>query len=112
MTTRTTITNKDNPDAELLAMIQRHETLWSEWECLAQEHEDDPRISPISEECAELEPRIIATPAHTEAGLAGKKHVIRVTGYAGRAGSPGAGDVDELVDVILKLDAARIAAAG
>ena len=41
--TKTTITNEDNPDAELLTMIARHTELWVEWDSRAQDHEDGPR---------------------------------------------------------------------
>ena len=103
--------DEDNPDAALLAMIARHDELWAEWDRLTQDH--DPGVSALSEECEKLEPRIIATPAHTEEGLAGKRRVIKITRYAGRAGHPeqATGDVTELVDAILEMDAARIVSA-
>jgi hypothetical protein len=104
---------KPNPDATLLTLIARHDHLWSEWKRLAQNSEDDPRIAALIVECAELEPRIIAMPAHTERGLAGKRRVINVSEYACKEGRPELtlGDVNELVGVILELDAERIASA-
>ncbi|HLZ03424.1 MAG TPA: hypothetical protein VKR55_14895 [Bradyrhizobium sp.] len=107
-------TPTQGPDAELLAMIQRHDQAWSRWGQLAKENEDDPRIDALSDECGKLEPLIVATPASTAEGLTGKRRIVAKVGYAGINGNPGlaCGDLGELVEAILMLDADRIAAAG
>ena len=90
-------------DAGLNEMIQRHDRLWAEWDRLAKINEDDTRIPAFSEECAALEPRIVATPAHTEQSLIGKRRVAE------------RGDLSDdfgIIDAIFELDAERIAAAG
>jgi hypothetical protein len=100
-------------DANLLAMINRHAELWEEWDRRAKADEDDPRIPEISEDCSALEPLIIATPAHTEQGLAGKRRLLEVTQYAGREGrhESAIGEVAEQVEAILALDDERVKAA-
>ena len=99
---KTTITkNEDDPDAGLLAMIQRHDLLWAEWDRLAKISEDDARIPGLSEECAALEPRIIATQAHTEESIVGKRRVRERAGIEDDFG---------IVDAIFELDAERIGA--
>jgi len=106
-------TGKQDPDAELRAMIKRHDDLWAQWGRLIKQDEDDPRISRLSSECCELEPIIVATPALTRAGLAAKRRVIDKVEYAAVNGNPdlATGDVAELVAAILAVDAERVAAA-
>jgi hypothetical protein len=72
-----------NPDAELLAMIQRHDLLWAEWDriVLVDKNEDDPRTSELSDQCSDLERRIFVTPAHTARGLAAKRRIIKLTNF-------------------------------
>ena len=106
-------TGKQDPDAALRATIKRHDDLWARWGRLAKENEDDPRIPDLSSACCELEPIIVATPAHTRAGLAAKRRVIDKVGYAAVNGNPdlATGEVSALVAAILAVDAERIAAA-
>ena len=92
-------TLKPNPDAELLAMIQRHDTLWVEWD---RAEEDDPRTSEFCEECCELELRVVATPAFTRQGLQGKRRVAKRAEQLH--------DDYGLLDQILQNDAERVAA--
>jgi hypothetical protein len=89
-------------DADLLAMIRRHALAWAQWGRLAKQNEDDPRIDALSAVCGELEPIIVATPAHTKAGLAAKRRVIAKIGYVSVNGNPdlATGNVAELVEVI------------
>jgi hypothetical protein len=84
-------------------MVNRHDDLWSEWDRLAKVNEDDPRTLAIIEEASELERWIVATPASTPAGLAGKRRVID------RAEMESSDDLG-LIETILELDAERIAA--
>ena len=100
--TKLSTQNEDDSDAGLLAMIQRHDKLWVEWDRLAKINEDDPRIPALSDECAALEPRIIATPAHSQEGLTGKRRVVERGELSDDFG---------IIDTMLELDAERIAAA-
>jgi len=103
-------TTTEHPDHELLALIQRHDQAWAEIDRLAREDEDHPRIRTLGTECIDLELRIIATPVRTSVGLAGKRRVIVKTGFIGEGGNPPTGDVTDLVETILALDAERAAA--
>ena len=94
--------NADDPDTELLAMIGHHDKLWAQWQRLYEINEADNRIPRLSQACAELEPRILATPAFTASGLAGKRRVVERGGLEDDFG---------IVDTIFALDAERIAAA-
>ncbi len=79
MTHRNRTTLKQNPDAALIAMIQRHDRLWDKWGRL---DERDSRVRDLSAECCELERRIVGTPAHSARGLAGKPlRGVKSTGY-------------------------------
>jgi len=82
-------------DAELMAMIERHDYLWALWTPWRAESSggDD-----IMRECGDLERKILATPVFTAAGLAGKKRVIE------RAALD---DDDGNVAAVLKADAER-----
>jgi hypothetical protein len=73
-------TRKQNPDANLIAMIGRHDEMWAQWDRLAKLDEDDPRIGALSDECSRLEPTIIATPV-------AKRRLIAKVGYASVNGS-------------------------
>jgi hypothetical protein len=102
-----------HPDTKLIAMVTRHHELWSEWDRINKVDEDDPRIPALSDEAYDLELRIVATPAHTNAGLKAKRRIIDKVGLVGdEAGNPPTGDITELIDAILAEDAERIAAAG
>ena len=59
-----------NNDTALLEMIERHDFLWKTWppEGASKAHLD---------EACELEVKIIASPAFTARGLAGKRSVVR-----------------------------------
>jgi hypothetical protein len=98
---------QQNPDAMMLALIDRHTALWDEWGGLMRQDENDPRLGGLSDECDKLEHRIIAMPAHTAAGLAGKVALITNVDFTDSCGA----DIDMLVDAILEVDEARIAAA-
>lgn len=92
------------PDAELLALVNRHDQLWAEWNRLAKVDERDPRIRALSEETSELARQIVVTPAHTAEGLNGKVRVIEVEELE-------SWDDLGLIAEILEHDAERIAAA-
>jgi hypothetical protein len=109
-------TPKQNPDAELLAMIERHDKLWTIWDDNARaadvawqrgdrrearKLENDPRLDPIRSETRELEYRIVTTSAFTNRGLAGKKRVAKRACFSDREGIVAAG---------LEFDAERVAA--
>jgi hypothetical protein len=89
-----------NPDAALLAMIERHDSLWAEWDLAA---EDDPRTREFSKECCKLERRIVGTPAHTARGLAAKRRIIK-------RGELGSYDAEDIIAMILEVDSERITA--
>jgi hypothetical protein len=93
-----------NPDAALIAMVQRHDAIFEEWDRLAKVDEDDPRIAPLSTESTELEVRIVATPAFTAQGLDGKRRIVL------RAELECWDDLG-IIDMIFTLDAERISAA-
>jgi hypothetical protein len=69
---------------------------------------DDQRMSEIGRELADLEPRIVATQATTRAELAAKRRFIQKTRFVTPDSHGQAGDLDELVEMILELDAARV----
>lgn len=81
-----------NPDAELLALIERHDVLFPLYEA-----DEESNIS-IAELCA-LELTIAATPAFTAAGLERKRRVIARASFD---------DVDGIVAEILRQDAERV----
>jgi hypothetical protein len=89
-----------NADASLIAMTQRLDEIWSEWD---RADEDDPRVAAFCDEAGELERTILATPAFTDEGLAGKRRIVE------RAELSEWDDL-EIIDVIFRLDAERIAA--
>jgi hypothetical protein len=89
-------------DAELLAMIRRHGKLWTEWDRIANINEEDPRISTFSREAVELERKILATPALTRKGLAGKRRVVQ------RAEMEAWDDLG-IIETIFDIDAERVA---
>ena len=62
-----------HPDAELLAMVERHDHLWAL--CTPQACESG-EANAFMDECLQLEVRIIATPVFTPEGLAGKQRVV------------------------------------
>jgi hypothetical protein len=94
-----------NADAVLLAMVQRHDDLWAEWDrILAETGEDDPRIPAISDETTELAKLIAVTPVNTAEGRDGKIRVIELEELE-------SWDDLGLIETILKIDAERIAAA-
>jgi hypothetical protein len=103
-------TKKHGPDAALLAMIRRHDHSWARWGRFAERNEIDPRIDALSDECCELEPIIIATPAHTKEGLAGKRRIIDTVGYVALKGRPATGDLARLVKAWTSTQ--RVGAAG
>jgi hypothetical protein len=90
-------------DAHLLEMIRRNDEVWTEWDLLAGADEADPRIDALSNESAQLEREILATPAFTDAGLAGKRRIVERAELS-------AWDDLKIIDVIFQLDAERIAA--
>jgi hypothetical protein len=91
-------------DTDLLAMVNRHDGLWAEWDRLAKVDEDDPRIPALSDETSELAKRIVVTPAHTVEGLNGKVRVVALEELE-------SWDDIGLIEIILQLDAERVAAA-
>jgi hypothetical protein len=90
-------------DADLLALARRHDRLWSRWGHAA---DDDPRIASWSAEAVELELRVIATPAHTHAGVVAKR---RILSKAQLFDPPSSEPIAGLVDVIFRMDAERVA---
>jgi hypothetical protein len=62
-----------HPDAELLAMVERHDHLWTL--CTPQACESG-EANAFMDECLQLEARIIGTPVSTPEGLAGKQRVV------------------------------------
>jgi len=62
-----------HPDAELLAMVERHDHLWAL--CTPQACESG-EANAFMDECLQLEVRIIARPVFTPEGLAGKQRVV------------------------------------
>jgi hypothetical protein len=70
--------------------------------------EDDPRFRAISEEMMDLEPLIIATPAQSEADVDAKRRFIRHSGYTTDDHRFETGDLADLVDTILRMDAERV----
>ena len=98
MTTTTT------PDTELLAMIERLDRLWAEFDRLVDIVEGEPRFAAICGECAQLERVILATPAFTHAGANGKQRIVARADLT---------DFDDLglIGTIFELDAERVAAA-
>jgi hypothetical protein len=92
-------------DAGLLADIERHGRLWTEWDrIVAETGEDDPRIEALSDETTELAKRIVVTPAHTAEGTDGKIRIIELEELE-------SWDDLGLIETILQLDAERVAAA-
>jgi hypothetical protein len=69
---------------------------------------DKQRMSEIGHELADLEPRIVATQATTRAELAAKCRFIKKTHFVTPGHHGQAGDLDELVEMILAIDAARV----
>jgi hypothetical protein len=109
-----TVCSTANPDAGLLAMARRHADLFAFTARLLAENDDasrTPDYEAADTEMTSLEDRIVATPAHTQAGLDAKREFMRHTGYF-REDDPGldTGEFHNLVDAILQLDAERIAA--
>ena len=92
------------PDAALVELIQRLDRLWAESDRLVAIDEDDPRCAALCSECAELERRILVTPAYPAAGADGKRRIVE------RAELTEFDDLD-LIGTIFTLDAERIAAA-
>jgi hypothetical protein len=70
----------------------------------------DPRVPPMLDEFTELENRIVATPATSREELAAKQRFIRKTKFVTQEDCGETGDIGELVSMILRLDAERIAA--
>jgi hypothetical protein len=92
-------------DAELLAMIERHDALWTLTDRLAALGDagaDTAEYADANEEAADLERWIAATPAFTPAGLAGKRRVVERAEFD---------DDYDIIATILRLDAARVHAA-
>ena len=83
-----------NPDADLLAMIARHDQLWEITEAEA------PNPPGIIRELCDLELTIAATPAFTVQGLDSKRRVVDRAEFD---------DADGIIDEILRLDAERVA---
>jgi hypothetical protein len=104
---------KQSHDAGLIAMVNNHGKAFALWGRLAEQNEKDSRIDALITRCCELEPIIVATPVRTKAGLAAKRRMIAKVGYVSVNGNPdlATGNVAELVEVILTLDAERVAAA-
>jgi hypothetical protein len=92
---------RHNPDAELMAIIRRHEALWTEWDLA---DDDDPRIPTFCRECVELERKIVATPAFTADGLDGKRRVAELAELQ-------SWDDLGIVDTIFALDGERVVSA-
>jgi hypothetical protein len=105
MISKASKSKRQNPDAGLIAMIKRHDVLWAEWDRVAKVDEDDPRIDAYSSEAVELERKILATPAFTDEGLAGKRRVVERAELV-------EWDYLGIVDTIFALDADRVAAVG
>ncbi|MGA7071776.1 hypothetical protein [Bradyrhizobium sp.] len=103
MTTRSP-TNQ-NLDAALIAMVQRHDAIFEEWDRLVEGDEDDPRIAALSGESCDIERKIVATPAFTQEGLDAKWRVLT------RAELEAFDDLG-IIDMILTLDAERVGTAG
>jgi hypothetical protein len=102
---KTAMTTEEQVDAGLLADIERHGSLWTEWDRIVAEcGEDDARIPALSDETTELAKRIVMTPAHTAEGRDGKIRVVKLEELE-------SWDDLGLIEAILDLDAARIAAA-
>jgi hypothetical protein len=91
-------------DAQLLADIERHDSLSAEWDRIAAVNEDDLRIPALMDETTDLALRIVATPAHTTECRDGK---IRIIELAELESWDGMG----MIQTILDLDEERIAAA-
>jgi hypothetical protein len=97
---KATTQKQDRPDAHLLEMIRRDHEIWTEWDLL---DEKDSRVDALSTESTELEREILVTPAFTADGLAGKRRIVERAELS-------AWDDLEIIDVIFRLDAERIAA--
>jgi hypothetical protein len=91
-------TTKQNPDAEILNMIRRHDGLSHELDRL---DGDDPRWEALSHEGEMLGVEIVFAKVSTPEALAGKRPVVAREML----------DEDEIVRLILSADAERIAAA-
>jgi hypothetical protein len=90
--------SKPNPDAELITKVRRHDLLWQTWPPeggASKEHLD---------ETCDLELQILATPAFTRQGLAGKRRV------AERAAQFHDDECGQLLEEIMRNDAERVAA--
>jgi hypothetical protein len=89
--------------------IVKNAELWAEWDDIARAddaagiiEEDHPRIDAISSEARALEFKIVATPAFTRQGFAGKRRVARRADLV---------DDDGGIAAILQNDAERVVAA-
>jgi hypothetical protein len=95
-------------DANLNAMVERHDALWTLtdrlYAALGDAGTDTAEYADANEEAADLERLIAATPAFTPAGLAGKRRMVD------RAEMESSDDLG-LIETILQLDAERVAAA-
>jgi len=96
---------KPTTDADLLAMISRHDALWRRTDEIAalnpsakdlgREHSD------AIHELVGLERRIAATPAYTRKALAGKRRVMKRAAFE---------DNDLIIDAIIQTDSDRVGA--
>jgi hypothetical protein len=84
---------------------RRHDDVWAQWDALVEINEKDPGIDALCEESGDLEREIVVTPAFTAAGLAGKRRIVE------RSELQECDNLD-LIEVILRLDAQRVALAG
>jgi hypothetical protein len=94
---------RQNPDAELITMIERHDRLWDEWDQI--KSDDDRRIRDIGFETTNLEYEIMATPPLTPKGAATKNRWI-----AAHADIVYGLDMESLVATMLEFDTERLAA--
>jgi hypothetical protein len=83
--------------------LKLHKELWIEWDTIAKIDEDDPRMVSLSDRTTELAKRIVVTPVHTAEALDGKRRIVELEELE-------SWDDLGLLEVILKLDAERVAA--
>jgi len=100
-------TLKQDPDAELIAMIARHGELFQRMDAIYERGGDDATESPeyrdADAESGDFEFSIVATPATTVMGLAAKQLWMRV-----HADLVEVLDIETLIARILELDAERV----
>ncbi|UGY03281.1 hypothetical protein [Bradyrhizobium quebecense] len=79
-------TTNTNIDADILALIERHDLLFARLDALYKMEQDDvtePERAAIMHEAEELAIQIIATPVHTRRALNGKERVAVNEGFDG-----------------------------